>query len=58
MAGCLGEADVSRDDGGVYLAREVALDLLRYLKGEVGTAVEHGEQNPLQREGGIQSPLD
>ena len=43
MAGCLGEADVPRDDGGVYLAREVALDLLRYLKGEtISLEVDEG----------------
>ena len=36
----------------------MALDLLRHLEGEVGAAVVHGQQQPLQVNPGVQPPLD
>ena len=57
MAGGLGEAHVPGNDGGVHLAGEVALDLLRHLEGQVGAAVKHGEQHALHGQLGVQAPL-
>ena len=47
VAGGLGKPDVAGDDGGEHLAGEVVLHFLRYLHGQVGAAVEHGQQHAL-----------
>ena len=58
MAGGLREPDVAGDDGGVDLAGEVVLHFLRHLQSQIGAAVEHGEQNALQLQPGIQGAPD
>ena len=40
-----------------FLAGEVALDLLGHLHAQVGPAVVHGQQDPLQADAGVQGPL-
>ena len=57
MAGGLRQPHVPGNHRGKDLAREVALDLLRHLEGEVGPAIVHGQQQPLQGDGGVQPPL-
>ena len=58
MAGCLGEPDVSGDDGGKYLAGEVVLYFLRHLQGKICPPIKHGQKNALQLQPGIQRPAD
>ena len=58
MAGGLGEPHVPGDDGGVHLAREVALDLLGHLHGQVGASIVHGEDHALQINALVEGPLD
>ena len=57
VAGGLGQADVPGDHRGVYLTGEVALHLRRHLEGQVGAAVEHGQQHALQSQLGVHLPL-
>ena len=56
MAGGLGKPDVAGDDGGEHLAGEVVLHFLRHLHGQVGAAVEHGQQHAFQGQFGVQGP--
>ena len=58
VAGRFGQTDVAGNHRGVDLAGEVALDLFRHLEGQIGAAVEHGQQHPLDGQLGVESPLD
>ena len=58
MAGGLAEAHIPGDHRAVDLPREEPLDLLRHLNRQIGPAVKHGQQHPLQLQLGIQCPPD
>ena len=58
VAGCLAETHIPGYHGGVDLAGEVVLDLLRHLKGQSGEAINHGPQDAVQFQPGIQGPTD
>ena len=45
MAGGLAKTNVARDSGGVYLTTKVLLNLIDYLKSQIGATVQHGKQN-------------
>jgi hypothetical protein len=49
----LGESDVSRDDGPKNLCTEEAAKIGRYLLGQGGAVIIHGEENTLDGKGRI-----
>ena len=58
MAGCFGEPDISGDHSGKHLAGEMLPHFLRYLGGEIGSAVEHGQNHAEDLQRGVDLLFD
>lgn len=54
MAGRLGEADISRNDGAIYPVAEVGEELRRHLIREIVAGVVHGSEYPLDLQARIE----
>jgi hypothetical protein len=58
MARGFGQTDIARDNGLKYTLCEMTTNFFANLMGEIISAIEHRQQNSMQKQGWIELPLD